>query len=259
MVQVSVITPSYNAAQFIEATLQSVMTQTFSDWELIVVDDCSTDGSADLAESVAAHDSRISVIRLQRNSGAAAARNVAIKAAKGRYIAFLDSDDLWLPCKLERQLLHMQKHGAALSFTAYEKIDEFGRSLGLMGVPKQVDYRELLKTCVIGCLTAMYDVEQLGKVYMPVNTSREDYGTWLNILKQVDRASGLNEVLAQYRVYSHQSSGKKTRMAAENWKLFRKIERLGMLRSCYYFGHYAVRGLLRTKFPRLARMLRVLI
>lgn len=258
MALVTIITPSYNSSIFILKTLKSVTSQSFDNWEMIIVDDCSSDNSVEVIQSFADQDPRIKLIQLAENSGAAVARNTAIEAAKGRYIAFLDSDDAWLPNKLEKQVQFMLDQDIAFSFSAYEKIDETGKVFGYIGVPKKTGYHDLLKTCSIGCLTAMYDVEKLGKVYMPANTKREDFATWLAILKQVDYAYGMPDVLAQYRVYASQSSAKKAKMAKENWRLYRDIEQLGMLRSAYYFTHYAVRGVLRTKFPTLARAVGVL-
>ena len=258
MSTVSVITPSHNSAQFISETIRSVLNQSFSDWELIVVDDCSTDNSVEVIQSFVDQDSRIKLIQLSENSGAAVARNTAIEAAAGRFIAFLDSDDKWLPHKLETQIQFMEDNDVAFSYAAYEKINEKGEVFGLMGVPEKVSYKQLLKTCVIGCLTAVYDTEKLGKVYMPTSTKREDFATWLNILKQIDFAHGLTVPLAQYRVYANQTSGKKVSMAKENWRLYRDLEKLNFFQASYYFGHYAVRGVLRTKFPKLAKLLGVL-
>jgi|SRR5690554_2036573 len=255
---VSIITPSYNAEKYLARTIESVLGQTFQDWEMIIVDDQSPDNANQLIEQYCQQDGRIKLLHLEKNSGAAVARNTAIEAAKGRYIAFLDSDDLWLPDKLEKQVQFMLDQDIAFSFSAYEKIDETGNVFGTVGVPKKTGYHDLLKTCSIGCLTAMYDVEKLGKVYMPANTKREDFATWLAILKQVDYAYGMPDVLAQYRVYASQSSAKKAKMAKENWRLYRDIEQLGMFKSAYYFAHYAVRGVLRTKFPNLARAVGVL-
>ncbi len=255
---ISIITPSYNSSIFILKTLKSVTSQSFDNWEMIIVDDCSTDNSIEVIQPFAECDSRIKLIQLTENSGAAVARNKAIEAATGRFIAFLDSDDLWMPNKLEKQVQFMLDQDIAFSFSAYEKIDETGNVFGTVGVPKKTGYHDLLKTCSIGCLTAMYDVEKLGKVYMPVNTKREDFATWLAILKQVDYAYGMPDVLAQYRVYASQSSAKKAKMAKENWRLYRDIEQLGVFKSAYYFAHYAVRGVLRTKFPNLARAVGVL-
>lgn len=255
---ISIITPSHNSAQFISETIQSVLNQSFSDWELIIVDDCSSDNSVELIQALVAQDSRIKLMRLSENSGAAVARNRAIEAAQGRYIAFLDSDDLWLPDKLEKQLAFMQANDYPFTFAAYDKIDENGQVFGHIGVPDRVCYSDLLKTCSIGCLTAMYDTQYFGKVYMPTNTKREDFATWLQLLKKVDYAYGLNETLAQYRVYQNQTSAKKAKMAKENWRLYRELEGLNLIKASYYFSHYAVRGLLRTKAPGLARRLGVL-
>lgn len=255
---VTVITPLYNCDYFLDKTIQSVISQTYQHWEMIIVDDCSQDDSLLIAHRYARKDERIRVIQLEENSGAAVARNTAIEAATGRFIAFLDSDDLWMPEKLEQQVGFMVKNNVAFSYTAYEKIDEAGVVFGLMGVPEKINYNQLLKTCVIGCLTAIYDVENLGKIYMPTNTKREDFATWLNILKQANYAQGLTQPLAKYRVYANQTSGKKVGMAKENWHLYRNIEKLSFLASCYYFSHYAIRGVLRTKFPNMARLLRVL-
>lgn len=258
MIIASIITPSHNCAPFISETICSVLNQSFSDWEMIIVDDCSADNSVEVIQSFVEQDSRINLIRLSEKSGAAVARNAAIEAATGRFIAFLDSDDLWMPNKLEKQVQFMLDQDVAFSFSAYEKIDETGKVFGYIGVPKKTGYHDLLKTCSIGCLTAMYDVEKLGKVYMPVNTKREDFATWLAILKQVDYAYGMPDVLAQYRVYASQSSAKKAKMAKENWRLYREVEQLNLIKASYYFSHYAVRGVLRTKFPSLARKLHIL-
>ena len=254
----SIITPSHNSSQFISETIQSVLNQSISDWEMIIVDDCSTDNSIEVIQSFVEQDSRIKLIQLSENSGAAVARNAAIEAAQGRYIAFLDSDDLWLPDKLEKQLAFMQANNYPFTYAAYDKIDESGQVFGHIGVPDRVSYFDLLKTCSIGCLSAMYDTQFFGKVYMPTNTKREDFATWLQLLKKVDYAHGLNETLAQYRVYQNQTSAKKAKMAKENWCLYRDVEGLNLIKASYYFSHYAVRGLLRTKAPGLARMLGVL-
>lgn len=255
---VSIITPSYNSAKFIGKTIESVLDQIYQNWEMIIVDDVSPDNSNKIIEEYSKKDTRIKLIKLEQNSGAAVARNRAIKESKGRYIAFLDADDMWKPEKLEKQIEFMRKNNYAFTYTAYEKIDENGLVFGEIGVPLKVSYNQLLKICVIGCLTAIYDVEKLGKVYMPTNTKREDFATWLNILKKVDFAYGIKQNLSQYRVYKSQSSNKKVKMAKENWKLYREIEKLNIFKAIYYFSHYAIRGILRTKFPKIARIIGVL-
>ena len=252
---VSVITPAFNAEKYINEAIDSVLSQTYKDIELIVVDDCSSDRTQSIVEEYIRLDDRVKYIRMQSNYGVAEARNNGIRLAQGRFIAFLDSDDIWLPEKIERQIKFMQEKNASLIFSAYEKINEDGDVFGVVTVPERVAYSQLLKTCVIGCLTAMYDVKKLGKVYMPLSTRREDFATWLSILKEIDYAFGSQEVSAKYRVYSAQSSSKKLKMAYENWNLYRGIEKLSFLKSLYYFSHYAVKGFFRKKFPVVAKFL----
>lgn len=258
MALVSIITPSHNASQFITETIESVFLQSYPDWELIVVDDCSTDNSIDIITSSVKQDARVNLIELEKNSGAAVARNAAIKAAQGRYIAFLDSDDIWLPNKLERQIDYMKKNEIAFSYSAYEKIDETGKVIGNVGVPDKLGYGDLLKVCSIGCLTAIYDTHMIGKVYMPLIRKRQDLGLWLKILKKIPYAYATPGILAQYRVRGDSISANKKVAAQYTWKLYREVEGLSFLRASYYFAHYAVNGVLRTKLPKLAKLLGVL-
>lgn len=255
---ISVVMPVYNGEAFIAESIRSVMQQSFHDWELIVVDDASADSSVDLVQVLCAEDGRIRLIQLEQNSGAAVARNAAFESARGRYIAFLDGDDLWLPHKLERQLAFMEQTGATFSFSAYEKIDLNGNHLSTIGVPVRVMYKDMLKNSSIGCLTAMYDTHYFGNVYMPDIRKRQDLGLWLALLKRTAYAYGLNESLAKYRVRPGSISANKLSAAQYQWCLYRDVEKLSLLDSSYYFAHYAVRGLLRTKAPVLARILGVL-
>lgn len=250
---ISIITPLYNCSAFLDKTVQSVLSQTWLNWELIMVDDCSTDNSFELGESYSEQDSRIKVIRLSENSGAAVARNTAIKAARGRYIAFLDSDDQWLPHKLEVQLRFMEESDIAFSYAAYDKINEQGDVVGTVGVPERVSYSDLLKVCSIGCLTAMYDTRKLGKVYMPEIRKRQDLGLWLRILKKESYAYGVQQVLGRYQLRLNSISANKLSAAQYTWRLYREVEKLNLLVASYYFSHYAVNGILRTRFPRFAR------
>lgn len=252
---ISIITPSYKSERFISQTIESVLAQTYQNWEMIVVDDVSLDNSSDIVEKYCKKDNRIRLIKLEKNSGAAVARNRAIKEAKGRYIAFLDADDIWKAEKLEKQIYFMQKNNYSFTYTAYEKIDENGVVFGKIGVPLKVSYNQLLKTCVIGCLTVIYDTEKLDKVYMPLIRKRQDFGLWLKILKKVDFAYGINEPLAFYTVREDSISANKKSAAQFTWKLYREIEKLNLLKACYYFSHYAIRGILRTKFPKIARFI----
>ncbi|MDD9821205.1 MAG: glycosyltransferase family 2 protein [Nitrospira sp.] len=175
---VSVITPCYNAERFIAATIDSVLAQSVADWEMIVADDGSTDASPAIVASYATRDSRITLVTLNRHSGASHARNTAIQQARGRYLAFLDSDDLWLPDKLAKQLAFMTDHDLAFSYGSYQLIDTEGHSLGTFVTEPSITYASLLKTCSVGCLTAMYDTRKLGKLYLPDIEQRQDYVLW---------------------------------------------------------------------------------
>lgn len=252
---VSIVTPVHNGAAFIRETIASVQAQTRSDWELLVVDDASEDGSAEIVERLVAEDSRIRLFRLERNGGAAVARNAAIEAARGRYIAFLDGDDLWLPHKLDRQLAFMQSHSAAFSYGAYERVDEAGRSLSPVGVPTQLRYRDLLKTCYVGCLTAMYDTNVFGKRYMPLIRRRQDYALWLELLRDGETALGLNEVLGVYRVRSGSISSNKASTSLYTWRMYREVEGLSLTHSAWCFAHQTGRAMVRHRLPGLARRL----
>lgn len=255
---VSIIIPLYNAEKYIAEALLSIQAQSYAHWELLVVDDCSSDGSIALVEAAREHDPRINIIQLSRNSGAAVARNTGIAAASGRYIAFLDSDDVWLPGKLERQVNFLRENNRSVCFSAYKKIDEAGVDIGDVGVPSRVTYAELLKTNVIGCSTVIYDTHFFGKVEMPLIRKRQDYGLWLRLLKKVDYADGLSERLVRYRVRAGSISSNKANTSTYNWRLYRQVEGLSLLKSTYYFLHYAVRGVLRHRYPVLARKLGVL-
>lgn len=257
MINVSVITPSHNAARFISETIQSVLNQEYTDWEMIVVDDCSTDNSVSIIHSFVEQDRRIKLIQLSENSGAAVARNAAIKASQGRYIAFLDSDDVWLPDKLEKQIAFMQENDVAFSYAAYEKIDVHGHVFETVDVPKSVVYSGLLKKNCIGCLTAIYDTEKLGKIYMPLIRKRQDLGLWLRILKKTPSAHATPGVLSQYRVRNDSISANKRVAAQYTWKLYREVEGLSFFVASYYFAHYAVNGILHSKLTKLMRFKRI--
>ena len=240
---VSIITPSYNSEKYIFQTIESVLNQTYENWEMIIVDDASIDNSINIIESYTKKDNRIKLIKLKKNNGPAIARNVGIKNAKGRYIAFLDSDDLWLPTKLEKQINFMKKNDVGLCYSSYYLIDEKSNNIGKFNIPKEkVTYFELLKTCIIGNLTAIYDIEKVGKVFME-NVGHEDYTLWLKILKKIHCAYGIKEPLAQYRIYYNSISSNKFRAAKWQWNIYRNIEKLNLFESLYYFMHYIWNGI----------------
>lgn len=250
--KVSIVMPLYNCERYVSDSIESVLSQTYEEWELLIVDDCSSDGSYEIAKQYAVGDSRIVVEKLSENSGAAVARNVAIEKARGRYIAFLDSDDLWTPEKLERQINFMKETGAALSFSDYCWIDEDGKSLQKIEYPfTAVDYSELLKQNVIGCLTAVYDTGQVAKCYFDESLQKhEDYLYWLRILKKTERAHRVPEPLAYYRIRQGSVSSNKIRVAGYVWKIYREYERLPLLRSLRCFGWYTFKSVVKYGMKR---------
>lgn len=241
--KVSIITPAYNAENNISDCINSVLSQTYENWEMFIVDDASTDNTVSIIKHYQSLDKRIKLINSSKNKGPAMARNLAIAAATGRYIAFLDSDDLWLSHKLSTQLEFMNNQHVVLCYSSYKVINENGIELSNYRIPKlAVNYKTLLKGCIIGNLTAIYDSKILGKVYME-DVGHEDYTLWLKILKNVDFAYGINDVLAEYRISSHSVSRNKIKSAAWQWNIYRKIEKISVTRSLYYFLHYAINGL----------------
>lgn len=242
---VSIITPSFNSANYIVATIQSVLAQTYQNWEMIIVDDCSIDNSCDIIEKYMEEDSRIKLLRLSENSGAAVARNTGIETATGRFIAFLDSDDKWHPKKLEKQIKFMLDNQYYFTYTEYHKVNENGAFINNTKIPKFINYNKLLKTNYIGCLTAMYDSENLGKVYFPLIRKRQDYALWLKILKKIPYAHGLQEDLASYTVRSDSISANKFNVAKYTWTVYREVEKLSLIHAIYCFINYAILGILR--------------
>lgn len=197
---VSIVMPSYNSKRFIAESIKSVQSQTYGDWELLVVDDCSKDGTVAIAESIAKDDPRIHVFSNELNSGAACSRNRALREARGDWIAFLDSDDLWKPEKLEKQLAFMRKNGCAFSYTEYETINENGEPLGRRySGPMHITCGGMRHYCWPGCLTVMYDRRKVGLVQIADLKKHNDYAMWLKVAKKADCLL-LPEVLGRYRI-----------------------------------------------------------
>lgn len=244
---VSIITPSYNSSAFISQTIESVLAQTYTEWEMLIVDDCSTDDSADIIKRYCRQDARIRYLKTDVPSGSPCVpRNIGIMNAKGRYIAFLDSDDVWFPDKLEEQMKCFADTAATVVYSNYEKISEDGKREGrVVTAPSQVSYKELLKGNVIGNLTGMYDTKKIGKMYCS-NIPHEDYILWLSILKKGGVARNTNAVHALYRVRSQSVSANKWTVLFWQWNIYRNVEKTGFLCACYYFLHYAWRALLKN-------------
>ena len=244
---VSIIMPCYNSEKYIEATIKSVIAQTYRNWELLLVDDCSSDASIELAKAFG--DERVRIFSMSENSGAAATRNNAIDEARGRWIAFLDSDDLWMPEKLEKQLKYMVEGGIAFSYTDYEVLDENDRLISTFRPKLSVcRYTDILKHNHIGCLTVIYDSDKLGKVFMPTEaTKREDVACWLRILKTGEAAYCLHECLAKYKVHSSSVSSNKLKMIKYQWLVYRRVERINLLGSAFYLVCWAIMGFFKYR------------
>lgn len=246
---ISIIVPVYNAAPFIENTIRMVLQQTYKDYELILVDDSSKDQSVTVVEGLLDKlgDSRIRLIKKEQNQGAAAARNTGVDAAKGRYIAFLDADDVWFPNRLEMGMKFMEEKKAGFIFSAYEFGDENAKGTGrIVHVPEQLTYKKALSRTVIFTTTTLFDTELIPKelIHMPLVES-EDTATWWQILRNGYTAYGLNQVLAIYRRPAKSLSSNKFLAMKRIFHLYRDQEKLGLISSCFYFCFWALRATLR--------------
>jgi teichuronic acid biosynthesis glycosyltransferase TuaG len=247
---VSVIVPTYNSERFIRRALESVLAQHYPAIEVLVADDASTDRTVAIVEEVRAHDSRITLLPSPENRGAASTRNRAILAARGTYIAFLDSDDWWAPDKLRDQIRFMKDLGVAFSFTAYRIASEDGRDLGRFvdtGCPQSVDYEAMLKKrATLGCSTVIIDRSRIPNLQMPPLRTGQDYALWLSILRQGWRAYCLRTPLTTYRLVAGSISRNKLRKALRQWEIYRTHEQITLLRSSWYFLNYAFRATFRS-------------
>lgn len=244
---VSVITPVFNAAGIVGQAIGSVKAQTFIDWEMIIVDDCSTDDTTAVIGQFAASDERIRLLRQPANAGPASARNAALAVARGRFVAFLDSDDLWLPRKLELQLAFMAQYGAPISHTAYRRFQGDPENAGpLLPARPVFDYRELLKNPGIACLTAVVDRQRTGSFSIPL-VRHEDYALWLSLLRKGHESRGLNVDLARYRVSAASVSGNKFRSAKWVWDIYRGVEGLSLPYASWCLAHYAMHAVRKRR------------
>lgn len=232
---VSIITPAYNCINTIKEVYESLKSQTFSHWEWIVVEDYSNDESYKYIQHMTSGDARVRLFRTPKNSGAAVARNIGIENACGRFIAFLDADDLYKKDKLEKQIKFMEDNGYFFTFTNYDLMYGDGTKKQFRIKKDKLTYKSLLKTNSIGCLTAMYDAQKVGKVYMPLDCEkREDHGAWLDITKKGIIAYRLDEFLSVYRVGNQSVSSNKAKMVKYQYRLYRRHEKFGVIKSLWY-------------------------
>jgi putative teichuronic acid biosynthesis glycosyltransferase tuaG len=242
---ISIIMPNYNGERFIKDSIDTILNQTYKNWELLIVDDCSKDKSIEIIKK-SYNDKRIKLIKLYENKGSAYARNKALRQAQGRYIAFLDSDDLWLNNFLEEQMKFLKANKASLVYCSYYMIDENNKEiLNPYIVKDKVSYKDILKFLPIGMLTSLYDTKQIGKYYFEesLGSIRDDYVYWLKILKNIDFGYANPEILARYRIHKNGITKKKYKMILPQFKVYYKIERLGIIKSLYYLLHWSLHGL----------------
>ncbi len=237
---VSIIMPAFNCGEFIGITLDSVINQSYKNWEVIIVDDCSTDNTANIVQEYIKKDIRIKYHKLEKNSGAAVARNKAIDLATGKYMAFLDSDDVWFPEKLAKQIDFMEENDYGFTCTSYTKIDEKGEYLNrtIVTQPKR-DYDGVLKTCP-GNSTVVYNAEKLGKFKIPDIKKRNDYVMWLQVIKKEKFLYGIEEPLGSHRIRTEGISSNKKSLVRYHWKVYRQIENLSLLKSSYLIVYWVV-------------------
>ena len=244
--KVSIIVPMYNAEKFIRKTIESVLAQTYQNWEMLIMNDVSTDNSLAVVSGYAKKDKRIKIINTEKNVGVVKGRNFLIDLASGKYIAFLDADDYWHNEKLEKQIKFMKEKNASISCTEYTRVKENEEKINDVIIKEEISYNDMLKNNYLGCLTVIYDAEKIGKRYFKELEKNEDYVLWLEIVKDVNTIYGLKENLGYYRVLNNSRSSNKVKTAKVRWEIYRKIEKLSLLKSIYYFLHYAIRAVLKN-------------
>ena len=242
---VSIITPCYNSEKFLDECISSVLNQTYQNWEMLIVDDNSSDNSSVLINSYSKKDERIKPLYLNDNIGAAMSRNKAISKAKGKYLAFLDSDDVWLPKKLEVQTNFMKKNNCSFVFSSYSVISDDEKPSYTISVPEKITYKRYLKNTIIGCLTVMLDKEKFKKIEMPNLRSSHDMALWLNLLKQEKYAYGIQQKLAIYRDHKSSNTSNKFKAAYDVWNVYRQHEKLNLFYSIYNFVIYAINAFIK--------------
>lgn len=242
---ISIVIPVYNAEKFIKETIENILQQTYTNWEIILVDDYSQDNSVTVIEKYVCD--KIKLIKLDKNTGPANARNVGIKVAKGNYLCFQDADDLWKKEKLEKQLKFMKQKKCAFAYTSFEYANEYGIGNGKqVHVQEQINYKEAIKDIRVLTATVMVDIRKIPKnlLYMP-NIASEDIAMWWNLLRNGITAYGLDEVLVYYRRTKNSMTANKFKWCKKRWDLYRNFEGFSIIKSIYFFFHYAKNAVLK--------------
>lgn len=243
---ISIVIPVYNSEKYIKETIECILNQTYKNWEIIFVDDGSKDGSVDIIRDY--QDERMHLYQNEKNQGPAYTRNKGIEKARGRYLAYMDADDLCDADKLEKQICFMKKTGCAFCFTGYEFAGEDGKRNGkIVRIPEKMEYKDALKRTTISTITVMFDRKQISNevLYMPLDARGEDTATWWKILRHGYTAYGIDEPLSVYRRYGGSRSSNKLDAVCGTWKMYRRNEKLGILRSSYYFCCYILNAVKR--------------
>lgn len=241
MPEISIITPVYNASKFLNETIQSVLDQSFKDWEWVLTDDHSTDNSVEIIRSI--KDPRILLIESKLNGGAGYARNLSLEKASGRYITFLDADDVWENQFLEEMLSFMKKQNAELVYSSYVRCDEnLNKILPDFEADRDVNFHNMLKTCRLSLLSSVYDSKRVGKEFFPKGSKREDHIMWLNLLKKIPEGKALKKTMAKYRMHPASISRKKSALVKEQYLVYRKYMGFSVFSSFYYTLAWAVNG-----------------
>ena len=244
MPEVSIITPCFNADKFLPKTVESVLNQTFKDWEWLITDDCSTDDSIKLIAEI--KDPRIILTVAEKNLGAGEARNLSLRKATGRFITFLDADDFWQPEFLSEMIAFMQNEKAELAYSNYARCDEnLVPKIADFIADKEVTFNNLLKTCRLSLLSSMYDSKRVGKEYFPAGSKREDHVMWLQLLKKIPCGKPLNKTMAKYRMHPKSVSRKKTNIMKDQYLVYKKYMNFSTLKSWYYTANWALNGFLK--------------
>lgn len=244
MPEVSIITPSYNSEKYITETIQSVLSQTLTDWEWIITDDKSSDKTVEIIEQY--KDPRIILIKSKENAGAGHARNLSLEKATGRFITFLDADDFWEPSFLEEMTSFMKQEKAELAYSNYARcnenmipqIDDFKADI-------VVSFENLLKTCRLSLLSSMYDSSRVGKEYFPKGSKREDHVMWLNLLKKIKKGQPLPKTMAKYRMHPTSVSRNKKNIIKDQYLVYKEHMNFSTIKSLYYTANWAMNGFMK--------------
>jgi teichuronic acid biosynthesis glycosyltransferase TuaG len=245
---VSIITPTYNSAPYLRETYESLKNQSYTHWEWLVVDDASSDTTVALLQELQESDSRIKLYINRHNQGPAVSRNAGIENASGTYMTFIDADDIWFSDFIENSIQTIQSTGYPFVFSSYRRSDEqLNFVYSDFIVPEKVTYTDILKTNSISCLTAFLDIQTLGKKFMPLIHKRQDMGLWLQYLKVIPFAYGIQDPKAIYRIRKNSLSRKKSDLIKYQWQFYREVEHLSVVQSIYYMLHWMVRGFLKYR------------